>query len=93
MIALGAHAHTYDPAASPYENAIRTCPWTLASMLAITCKDQDTCRAALRQFGPQRVYRDNLAAVEAVWEETSGKGWAVEWRAVLAQRNLMLAFQ
>ena len=93
MLALGAHAHTYDAHSSPYENAIRACPWTIASMLALTDEDQATCRAALEEFGPQQVYKDNLAAVEAVWEQTSSRGWTVNWREVLAQRSMVIAFQ
>jgi hypothetical protein len=93
MLALGAHAHTYDSRSSPYENAIRACPWTIASMLALSEEDRVTCRTALEEFGPQRVYKENLVAVEVVWEETSSRGWAVDWRALLAQRNLLIAFQ
>lgn len=93
MLALGAHAHTYDAHSSPYENAIRACPWTIASMLALTEEDRAICRAALQDFGPQRVYEDNLVAVEAVWEETSSRGWTVDWRALLAQRSMLIAFQ
>lgn len=93
MLALGAHAQTYDVHSSPYENAIRACPWTIASMLALTDKDQATCRAALEEFDPQQVYKDNLAAVEAVWEQASSRGWTVNWREVLAQRSMVIAFQ
>lgn len=44
--------------------ATRSVPWFLAGTVAISQHDRDMCKKGLMGCGPQRGYKDNLAAIE-----------------------------
>ena len=78
--------------ASPFDAGLCACPWFLAATLAILPEEQAQCRAGLEACGPQRVFTDNLAVVELFWREAAATGFALDWKAFLASRNLFVAF-
>ena len=63
--------------------SMRAVPWFLAGTCALLPSDRALCRRGIDVCGRQQGYRDNVSALERVWEVTDEKGWAVDWRALL----------
>ncbi|BGP39460.1 hypothetical protein JCM10449v2_003410 [Rhodotorula kratochvilovae] len=63
--------------------SMRAVPWFLAGTAAQLPADRALCRRGIEVCGRQQGYRDNVAALERVWEVTDEKGWTVDWRALL----------
>ncbi|GAA6057367.1 hypothetical protein JCM3770_005728 [Rhodotorula araucariae] len=73
------------PQAEDYLSApsMRAVPWFLAGTAAQLAADRALCRRGIAICGQQQGYRDNVAALERIWEVTDDKGWTVDWRALL----------
>ncbi|GAA5856196.1 hypothetical protein JCM8547_000814 [Rhodosporidiobolus lusitaniae] len=60
-------------------------PWFLAGTCALLPQDRELCRAGVRACGPRmQGYKDNLAALERIWQEADERGWLHDWRSFLS---------
>jgi len=62
---------------------MRAVPWFLAGTCAQLPSDRALCRRGIEVCGRQQGYRDNVGALERIWEVTDDKGWTVDWRSLL----------
>ncbi|WOO78412.1 uncharacterized protein LOC62_02G001959 [Vanrija pseudolonga] len=67
-------------------------PAFLAACLSITDHDRKRAMSFLVRTGPERVWLDNIALVEKVWEETDETGRIVDWHDKLTREGLSVAF-
>ena len=51
------------------------------------CRSSEICRQGLEECGPAKVFRDNLRAVEMVWEGMDREGVSPSWKDVLAKEG------
>ncbi|GAA6007590.1 hypothetical protein JCM10207_006396 [Rhodosporidiobolus poonsookiae] len=72
--------------------ATRAVPWFLAGTVAHLPQDRALCRKGLEACGPMLGYRDNLQALERVWEVVEEKGWAIDWRVLLQAEKRFVGF-
>ncbi|GAA5911593.1 hypothetical protein JCM8208_005685 [Rhodotorula glutinis] len=63
--------------------SMRAVPWFLAGTCAQLPSDRALCRRGIEVCGRQQGYRDNVSALERIWEVTDDKGWTVDWRSLL----------
>ena len=70
----------------------RACPWFLAATVATTEQDRHACLRGLEDCGLSRVLKDNCKAAEALWRRMDGEGKESDWRAVLREEGLLVAF-
>ncbi|GAA6064092.1 hypothetical protein JCM10212_003450 [Sporobolomyces blumeae] len=83
-----------DPSTDDYVSACstRAVPWFLAATVATLPGDRDLCRKGLSVCGKQKGYRDNLDAVERIWDVVDQNGWCVDWRALLQSEKRFVGF-
>ncbi|GAA6007982.1 hypothetical protein JCM10207_006987 [Rhodosporidiobolus poonsookiae] len=70
----------------------RALPWFLAGTCSFSPADRAACRKGLEACVLYKAGVDNLNALEAVWSEMDRTGWPVEWRALLKERGIVIAF-
>ncbi|GAA5926150.1 hypothetical protein JCM3775_005217 [Rhodotorula graminis] len=63
--------------------SMRAVPWFLAGTCAQLPSDRALCRRGIEVCGRQQGYRDNVSALERIWDVTDEKGWTVDWRSLL----------
>ncbi|BGP15471.1 hypothetical protein JCM10213v2_003450 [Rhodosporidiobolus nylandii] len=73
-------------------SANRAVPFFLAGTVASSAQDRAVCKKGLEVCGPLQGYRDNVAALERIWEVVDGKGWTVDWRALLQAERRFVGF-
>lgn len=67
-------------------------PAFLAACLSTADEDRKRAMSFLLRTGPERVWLDNIALVESVWEETDRTGHLVEWHDKMIREGLSVAF-
>lgn len=67
-------------------------PAFLAACLSVTDDDRKASLGFLNRTGPERVWLDNIALVEKVWEETDSTGHLVDWHDKMVREGLSVAF-
>lgn len=72
--------------------AVRSFPWFMASTVAIDAADREACRKGLRECGNAKVYMDNLRAAEILWARMDSTGRERDWKEVLREEGLCVAF-
>lgn len=72
--------------------ASRACAWFLAGTNAVTPSEREQCTAGLKSCGNERVYVDNLKAVQVIWAAMDESGAEVDWKSLLAAKGLTVAF-
>lgn len=74
---------------SPLARAI---PFFLAGTCALLPSERDICLRGLQACGGLRGYQDDIAALRRIWELQNEKGWLRDWRAVIEEEKLAVAF-
>ncbi|GAA5848874.1 hypothetical protein JCM9279_002971 [Rhodotorula babjevae] len=74
---------------SPLSRAI---PFFLAGTCALLPSERALCVRGLQACGPLKGYVDDVAALERVWALQNDKGWLRDWREVLEEEKLAVAF-
>ncbi|KPV77276.1 uncharacterized protein RHOBADRAFT_51156 [Rhodotorula graminis WP1] len=74
---------------SPLSRAI---PFFLAGTCALLPSERALCVRGLQACGPLKGYVDDVAALERVWALQNEKGWLRDWREVLEEEKLAVAF-
>lgn len=67
-------------------------PSFLASGLSLDKARRDRGLKHMRRTGPERVWLDNIALVEAVWEEVDRTGRLPDWHDKMTREGLSVAF-
>lgn len=67
-------------------------PAFLAAALSIDEADRKKAMAFMIKPGPERVWLDNIALVEKVWEEIDESGRMVEWHDKMIREGMSVAF-
>jgi hypothetical protein len=67
-------------------------PSFLAATLSVDEADRERAMTFLVRAGPERVWLDNIALVEKVWEEMDETGRAVDWHDKMVREGLSVAF-
>lgn len=67
-------------------------PSFLAATLTVDEADRERAMTFLVRAGPERVWLDNIALVEKVWEEMDETGRAVDWHDKMVREGLSVAF-
>lgn len=67
-------------------------PSFLAATLSVAEADRQRAMTFLVRAGPERVWLDNIALVEKVWEEMDETGRAVDWHEKMVREGLSVAF-
>ncbi|GAA5866706.1 hypothetical protein JCM8547_002731 [Rhodosporidiobolus lusitaniae] len=73
-------------------SADRAVPWFLAGTVATLPTDRVLCKKGLEACGPLQGYRDNIVALERIWEVVDERGWGVDWRAMLQNEKQFVGF-
>lgn len=74
---------------SPLSRAI---PFFLAGTCALLPSERALCVRGLQACGPLKGYVDDVAALERVWALQNDKGWLRDWREVLEEEKIAVAF-
>ncbi|GAA5893787.1 hypothetical protein JCM8208_001244 [Rhodotorula glutinis] len=74
---------------SPLSRAI---PFFLAGTCALLPSERALCVRGLQACGQLKGYVDDVAALERVWALQNEKGWLRDWREVLEEEKLAVAF-
>ncbi|GJN89920.1 hypothetical protein Rhopal_002909-T1 [Rhodotorula paludigena] len=82
-------SETMDRFFSPVHRAV---PFFLAGTCALLPSEREVCLRGLRACGPAKGWSDDVAALERVWEVQGEKGWLRDWRTVLEEEKLHIAF-
>ncbi|GAA5855732.1 hypothetical protein JCM8547_001662 [Rhodosporidiobolus lusitaniae] len=72
--------------------ALRAFPFFLAATVAITEDERKACRAGLSGCGKAKVYEDNRRAAELLWKRMDRTGREGDWREILRDEGLCVAF-
>lgn len=67
-------------------------PSFLAATLSVDEADRERAMTFLVRAGPERVWLDNIALVEKVWEEMDESGRNVDWHDKMVREGLSVAF-
>ncbi|WWC67807.1 uncharacterized protein I206_101721 [Kwoniella pini CBS 10737] len=67
-------------------------PAFLAACLSISDHDRQRSMLHLAKPGPERVWLDNIALVERVWEETDETGKLPDWHDKMTREGMSVAF-
>jgi hypothetical protein len=67
-------------------------PAFLAACLSTADEDRKRSMAYMIRTGPERVWLDNIALVEKVWEETDRSGYMIEWHELMVREGMSVAF-
>lgn len=67
-------------------------PAFLAGVLSVSDNDRLRAMQHLRRPGPERMWLDNIALVEKVWEETDMRGILPDWHDKMTKEGLSVAF-
>lgn len=73
-------------------HAMRAVPFFLAGTAAIMPADRRLCLQGLRAAGSEPGWSDNIKALERIWEVQQADGWLRDWRDVLEQEDMHIAF-
>jgi len=67
-------------------------PAFLAACLSTVDEDRKLAMSSLVRTGPERVWLDNIALVEKIWEETDRTGHLADWHELMVREGLSVAF-
>ena len=67
-------------------------PSFLASVLSVDQPLREKGLQHMKRAGPERVWLDNIALVEAVWEEVDRTGRLPDWHDKMTRVGLSVAF-
>ncbi|WWC59396.1 uncharacterized protein I303_101951 [Kwoniella dejecticola CBS 10117] len=67
-------------------------PAFLAACLSISDNDRQRSMLHLAKPGPERVWLDNIALVERIWEETDETGKLPDWHDKMTREGMSVAF-
>lgn len=67
-------------------------PSFLAASLSISETDRQRSMQHMMRPGPEKMWLDNIALVEKVWEEVDQTGKPVDWYDKLQRENMSVAF-
>ncbi|GAA5914469.1 hypothetical protein JCM6882_003029 [Rhodosporidiobolus microsporus] len=74
---------------------LQTCrdgAWFIAGTCATLPRDRDLCRRAILAAGPDaQGYKDNLAALERIWQEMD-EGRLADWRVLLQKEGMFVSW-
>ncbi|BGP47012.1 hypothetical protein JCM10450v2_002864 [Rhodotorula kratochvilovae] len=82
-------ARTMSTLFSPLSRAI---PFFLAGTCALLPSERALCLRGLQACGPLKGYLDDIAALERVWQLQDETGWLRDWREVLEEEKMPVAF-
>ncbi|GAA6049995.1 hypothetical protein JCM3770_001904 [Rhodotorula araucariae] len=82
-------ARTMSTLFSPLSRAI---PFFLAGTCALLPSERAICLRGLQACGPLKGYLDDIAALERIWQLQNETGWLRDWRDVLEEEKLPVAF-
>ncbi|GAA5829961.1 hypothetical protein JCM11251_007949 [Rhodosporidiobolus azoricus] len=72
--------------------ADRAVPWFLAGTVASLPSDRALCKRGLEMCGELQGFKDNVQALERIWEVVDEKGWGVDWRGLLQAEKKFVGF-
>jgi hypothetical protein len=67
-------------------------PAFLSATLSVSDSDRKRAMTHMTRPGPERVWLDNIALVEKLWEETDQTGQLAEWHDKMTREGLSVAF-
>ncbi|OXH11274.1 transcription factor [Cryptococcus neoformans] len=67
-------------------------PAFLAAVLSTSCQDRHRSMTHLLRVGPEKVWMDNVALVEKVWEESDTSGVLPDWWDKMKREGMSVAF-
>lgn len=67
-------------------------PAFLAATLSTSCQDRHRSMMHLLRVGPEKVWMDNVAVVEKVWEESDTSGVLPDWWDKMKREGMSVAF-
>lgn len=69
-----------------------TLPAFLAATLSTSCQDRHRSMMHLLRVGPEKVWMDNVAVVEKIWEESDTSGVLPDWWDKMKREGMSVAF-
>jgi hypothetical protein len=67
-------------------------PSFLSATLSVSDSDRQRAMAHMSRSGPERVWLDNIACVEQLWQETDQTGRLADWHDKMTREGLSIAF-
>ncbi|KIR37767.1 transcription factor [Cryptococcus deuterogattii 99/473] len=67
-------------------------PAFLAATLSTSCQDRHRSMMHLLRVGPEKVWMDNVAVVEKIWEESDTSGVLPDWWDKMKREGMSVAF-
>jgi hypothetical protein len=67
-------------------------PAFLTATLSVTESDRKRAMQHMVRPGPERMWLDNIALVEKIWEEVDTTGKSVDWYDKLQREGMSIAF-
>ncbi|KAI5481172.1 hypothetical protein MNV49_005607 [Pseudohyphozyma bogoriensis] len=67
-------------------------PSFLSASLSISEVDRTRSMRHLRRAGPEKVWLDNVALINRLWEEADSTGWLIDWNDKMRKDGLAVAF-
>lgn len=67
-------------------------PAFLAAGLSVSDSDRKRAMKHMTRPGPERVWLDNIALIEKLWEETDQTGKLTDWHDKMTREGLSVAF-
>jgi hypothetical protein len=67
-------------------------PSFLAAGLSLSDTDRKRSMKHMTRTGPERVWLDNIALIEKLWEETDQTGKLTDWHDKMTREGMSVAF-